>query len=93
MADDVPQGEGAPLDESLPLLPDEHEAPQFAMVRLVEVRPQGQKDASAWRDELQAGQSCPQCHRYKLKRQRSRVYCHFCRQAWWSRQPQWKDPL
>ena len=79
----------AALDEGAPVLPDDHEAPQFATVRLVEVQRQGQEEASAWQDAMQGSQACPLCRRYKLKRQKSRVYCHFCRHAWWSRHPKY----
>ena len=84
----TPDEPGAvPLDEGMPLLPDDHEAPHFAQVKLVEVQCQGLEAAAAWHDEMHAGQKCPQCRKYTLKRQRSRVYCHFCRHAWWSRHP------
>jgi hypothetical protein len=77
------------IDEGQPLpLDEEHEAPQFATVRMVEVRRgEGWAQETRWHPEMRAGQQCPQCERHKLKRHRSTLYCGFCRQRWWSRRP------
>ena len=76
-------------DEGEPLpLEEEHEAPQFAHVRLVDVqRSMGSYDTT-WHPELAAGMACPQCGDHKLKRHRNTVYCGFCRQRWWCKRPQ-----
>jgi hypothetical protein len=70
-----PEGEPQPLEET--------EAPAFATVRVVDVqRGTGIQD-TAWHPELAAGMPCPQCQEHKLKRNRSTVYCGYCRQRWW----------
>jgi len=85
------------LDEGQPLpFDDEHEAPQFATVKLVEVqRGEGWAQDTAWHNELQAGMTCPQCYlpagaqhkerKNRLKRHRNTVFCAFCKKRWWSR--------
>jgi hypothetical protein len=78
-ADEVNEGEVLPLEE--------HDAPQFATVRLVAVQPAGRAGETAWHNERQTGQTCPVCGRHKLKRAKNRVYCGFCREAWWSKKP------
>jgi hypothetical protein len=74
------------INEGAPIHPnEEREAPTFAQVRLVpHQRSMGSHDVT-WHNELQHGMVCPQCTRYKLKQYRHTVYCHFCRQRWWSK--------
>jgi hypothetical protein len=77
------------INEGEPIHPPEEDdaAPAFATVRLVEhQRSMGAHDV-AWHHDLQHGMVCPRCERYKLKRHRHTVYCHFCKQRWWSRRP------
>jgi hypothetical protein len=78
------------LDEGQPLpLDEEHEAPQFATVRVVEVqRGEGWAQDTRWHPEMRAGDKCPQCDRHKLKRHRNTLFCSFCKQRWWSKRPQ-----
>jgi hypothetical protein len=76
-----------PPDEGTPLPLEEHEAPVFAQVKVVDVqRGEGWAQDTAWHPEMQAGMACPQCRRYKLKRHHSTVYCWSCKQRWWSKQ-------
>jgi hypothetical protein len=84
-----PEEPRAEINEGEPIHPDEdHEAPAFVQVRLVEhQRSMGAHDVT-WHNELQHGRVCPRCERYTLKRHRHTVFCHFCRQRWWSTKPE-----
>jgi hypothetical protein len=83
-----PQDSREEVNEGEPIHPPEvDDAPTLAPLRLVEhQRSMGSHDLG-WHDEWQHGMVCPWCERYKLKRHRHTVYCHFCKYPWWSRRP------
>ena len=76
------EGEPLPLDE-------EHEAPAFATVRLVDVQVSMGSHDTAWHPEMKAGMTCSRCQKHTLKRHKNTVYCGFCKHRWWSKKPTW----